>query len=259
MKLYSYYLSDVIGIKNSLSIKDIESKLNIKFSKSIEGSLFFEQEEKIIFVTKFNVITFVGYEKEYAETFLLKFCGISNLVLIEQEDYQIILNKELAEDWKIEGNEIILKRYSSLYIQIIAFVVSQSVGLEKYEIKMEDFLKDSSKIMQNYNHSIFNRKKLTIFLKELSLMRHDMWNNLLLLDKPNIVWENEDIEKLYNKLDTSFEIKSRYDIIEYKLRHLKDDIQSLMDFISHKHSEFLEWIIIWLITFEIIMSFFKTS
>jgi uncharacterized Rmd1/YagE family protein len=78
--------------------------------------------------------------------------------------------------------------------------------------------------------------------------------DLFLLDKPNILWDNENAELLYNKLASSLELKDRFDVIEYKLDSIKDDIAMIMDLTNHNHSSFLEWIIIILIMIEIVMS-----
>ena len=56
------------------------------------------------------------------------------------------------------------------------------------------------------------------------------------------------------------ELKDRFEIVEYKLSSLKEDLSMAVDLFNHKHSEFLEWIIILLIAFEIVMGlieFFK--
>ncbi len=87
-----------------------------------------------------------------------------------------------------------------------------------------------------------------------------MVSDLFLLDKPNILWDNAEAEKLYNRLSSILELKDRFEIVEHKLSHLKDDISMALDLINHRHSEVLEWIIIVLIGFEIVMGlieFFK--
>lgn len=250
MYLYSYYLP------NKIDIIQIERIFNCNFVKSIEGSFYYENNKKMVFLTKFNVVTFIGFDNKEISEKIYELSKMNESELLQQ-DYPLFIDSKINTNWIITNNEIILKEYSSIYIQVIALVVSQSVGLERYEQKIEEFIQKSSQIMEDYSYSISNRKKISLFLKNLSLMRHEMWNNLLLLDKPIIAWENEDIENMYNKFDSILEIKSRYENIEYKLKHLKEDLESLMDFISHKHSEFLEWIIIYLIIFEVIMSIYS--
>ncbi len=93
----------------------------------------------------------------------------------------------------------------------------------------------------------------------MALLRHEIIVDMHLLDKPNILWDDETAERLYNDLSVFFELKERFEIVEFKLGLLKDDIMFLTDILNHKKSEFLEWIIIWLIAFEIIMGLYKMA
>lgn len=102
------------------------------------------------------------------------------------------------------------------------------------------------------------RKTLLELASSLALLRHDLIVELHLLDKPNIVWDDERAERLYNELSIFFELKERFEVVEFKLNLLKDDVTFLTDILNHKKSEFLEWIIIWLIAFEIVMGLYGT-
>ncbi len=53
------------------------------------------------------------------------------------------------------------------------------------------------------------------------------------------------------------ELKERFEVVEYKLNSIKDDIIMIMDLKNHSHSSFLEWIIIILIVIEVIMGFME--
>ena len=84
-----------------------------------------------------------------------------------------------------------------------------------------------------------------------------MVSNLLLLDKPNILWDNAEAEELYNRLAFILELYDRHEIALSKLSQIKEDVMLVMDLINHKKSEFLEWIIIWLIAIEILFSTYE--
>jgi uncharacterized Rmd1/YagE family protein len=91
------------------------------------------------------------------------------------------------------------------------------------------------------------------FVQSVTLIRHDMVGNLLLLDKPNILWDNEEAETLYNRIARILELDDRHEIALSKLSQIKEDVMLVMDLLNHKQSEFLEWIIIILIGVEIVM------
>ncbi|MCJ7764993.1 MAG: RMD1 family protein [Thiovulaceae bacterium] len=130
----------------------------------------------------------------------------------------------------------------------------QSVALELYEQKLSDYYERSRHLIDVADpFSIYKRTRLAYFAKQLVLVRYDMVIDLLLLDKPNILWDNEDAENLYNSLANNLELKDRFDVVEYKLNSIKDDIVMVMDLTNHNHSFFLEWIIIVLIAVEVVM------
>lgn len=253
-----------IALPKSFTRFDIEKKLDCVLKKGIEKAFFTEYRGTYIVYTQFNVITFINYTKDDIVKSLHKL-DVSDAYAFEQnhlfQDYTILIEPTLELTCKVNNENIILKEPSTLLLIVIALVISQSVGLEKYEQDLEMHFSQSRQLLDVSNsHSLIKRSKLAEFAKNLTFIRHGMLTDLFLLDKPNILWDNEDAENLYNLLASILELKDRFEIVAFKLTNLKDDISRVLDLINHKHSEFLEWIIIVLICVEIIVmliEFFK--
>ncbi len=255
MDLVALYLPKV------LNRSDIEAALGVPLKKRIEATFYAEIDDTLITYTQFNVLTMINWPREKIVALLVTL-GIEDAHSYEQEgtfqDYPISINSELAAHFSITNETITLKEYSLLNLIIVAHVISQSVALGVYEQKLSDYFEQSRNLIDTAGtYSIFKRATLAHFAKELVLVRHDMLIDLLLLDKPNILWDNEDAEILYNSLASALEIKDRFDVVEYKLNNIKDDIVMVMDLTNHNHSSFLEWIIIVLIGVEIAMGLFE--
>lgn len=251
LELVSLYLP------KTLQRSDIEDTLNITFKKGIESTYYAEIDDAIIAYTQFNVLTMINWSRIDIINTLMSL-GIDEAEDFDQnglyQDYPLRINKDLPSNFLLSNDEIVLKEYSLINFIIIAHVVSQSVALELYEKKLSDYYERSRYLIDTADtFSIFKRTRLSHFAKQLVLIRHDMLIDLYLLDKPNILWENEDAEMLYNKLANILELKDRFDIVEYKLNSIKDDIVMVMDLTNHNHSSLLEWIIIILIGIEIVM------
>lgn len=145
-----------------------------------------------------------------------------------------------------------------LYLIIIALVISQSMGVREVRTRLDVHFEKSQQLLDlTQSYALLKRSKLIEFARNLTAIQHGMVSDLFLLDKPNILWDNEEAEKLYNHLSSILELKDRFEIVEHKLTNLKDDISMALDMFNHKHSEFLEWIIIGLIGFEIVMGLMK--
>jgi len=94
------------------------------------------------------------------------------------------------------------------------------------------------------------------FAGSIAKERFDILNQLYLLDKPDIIWDDSELESLYNQLSYQLELKNRFEVIEYKITHLKESLELATDLVNQKSSEYLEWIIILLIGVEIIFTIY---
>ena len=246
-----------IALPHSFSRPEIETLLECSFKKGIEKAFYYSYRNSLLVYTHFNVLTFINWDKEEMYQALAKL-GLKNASQFEQttlyQDYPIQIDPHLEHSCRINNDHIILKEPLTLYLIITALVISQSVGLEKYEQDLEKHFEQSQQLLDlTHSYSLFKRTKLIEFARTLMSIQHGMVRELFLLDKPNILWDNEEAEMLYNHLSSILELKDRSQIIEHKLTNLKEDISMALDLFNHKHSEFLEWIIIGLIGFEIIM------
>jgi uncharacterized Rmd1/YagE family protein len=249
MELIAFYLP------KPFTRGDIEEALGVTFKKGIEATYYTEVDKALLTYTQFNVLTMINWPKvKIIET--LEMLGIEEAENFQEggifQDYPIHIDSDLPVNFTVDNDKITLKEYSRISLIIIAHVISQSVALELYEQKLFDYYERSRHLVDTSDtYSIFKRTRLARFAKQLVLIRHDMLIDLLLLDKPNILWDNEDAERLYNSLAYSLDLKDRFEIVEYKLNSIKDDIVMVMDLTNHNHSSFLEWIIIVLIAVEI--------
>jgi len=251
LDLYALYLTQ------SLSHTTLEKVIQTTFKKGIESMLYAEIGDRMITYTHFNVLTFINWPLNDMPN-ILQQLGIENIenLLTKNiyQDYPIEINPDIGKPFAIDNQKITLQERSRNSLLIISHVISQSVALEVYENKLSDYYERSRNLLdESDTFSIFKRTKFAKFAKQLVLIRHEMMIDLYLLDKPNIIWDNANVEDLYNELASSLELKDRFEVVEYKLNSIKDDIVMIMDLTNHNHSSFLEWIIIVLIIIEVIM------
>jgi len=87
-----------------------------------------------------------------------------------------------------------------------------------------------------------------------------MWKNvslmplhLVVLDKPDITWDNPEANSLYLTMARLFELNQRYQEIKHKSETLLDMTDVFSSLSNARRSARLEWIIIILIAIEIIL------
>lgn len=249
MNLLSLYLD------RPISKSTLEYSLDLVMTKGVENGYYGRNETLHVVLAPFGVLTLIADEKKT----ILEALSILNISMEDEQklitqDYPIQIDPEHTDPFTITNEVIILREDTVLSLNVIALAISQSVGLEHYEKRLDTLFSQSRRIVESIHHfSISRRSHLMQFAKRLALTRHDMVSNLLLLDKPNILWDNEEAEGLYNRLAFVLELYDRHEIALSKLSQIKEDVMLVMDIINHKKSEFLEWIIIVLIAVEIVM------
>ena len=76
----------------------------------------------------------------------------------------------------------------------------------------------------------------------------------MLLDKPDITWNSEDAQDFFAQMNKLFELEDRYQAVKNKTEILIDITEILTNLTHAKRATYLEWLIIVLIAFEIIIS-----
>ncbi len=241
--------------------ESVELVTGIRFEKSIEQTWFGKNDVGYVYMSRFNTVCFIGFDNAQIISFL-RAMQVPNAQNYKShylhQDYKIKVDESIDKPFVATNNEVVIKEQSESLISIIAIVASQSVGLEKFEQLLDENMPKSRMMLNDQaGFVIFKRKKLLKFAAFLANIRQDMIMDLLLLDKPNITWDDEVAESLYNKLSDVFDLRERLTQTEYKLSLIRDNIAFLMDTLNHQNSEILEWIIIILIAFEIGMSLYR--
>lgn len=73
-------------------------------------------------------------------------------------------------------------------------------------------------------------------------------------EKPDLLWDHPELDRLYGRLEAEFELGDRARAIEHKLTVIGDAAEVLLDLVQDKRSYRLEMAIFLLIAFEIVVS-----
>ncbi len=75
-------------------------------------------------------------------------------------------------------------------------------------------------------------------------------------EKPDVLWDHPELERIWAKLVDEYDLPQRARVIDRKLATIRDTSETIGDLISTRTSHKLEWYIIALIAFEIVMSLY---
>lgn len=173
----------------------------------------------------------------------------------EQEDVEVKLAPDKPEG--PDGGSILLSSFTVERIQVIAEVLARSVALARYEAQVREnvvAIESWAKGLEQTGSGGRLEKQLRRHLGATLLIQHATATRVEIGDKPDLLWERSDLERLYVRLEDEYELKERDKILERKLALISSTAETLLNIVGTKHSNRLEWYIIGLIVFEIVLS-----
>jgi uncharacterized Rmd1/YagE family protein len=103
----------------------------------------------------------------------------------------------------------------------VAVVVAQSAAMEYYERLVEDLFRRTDALVDVLEKSGTVRARPTRlhrFIGEAITSRNEVLSVLHLLDKPDEVWEDPELDRIYDDLRAEFDLTDHYQALEAKLR-----------------------------------------
>ncbi|AXX95496.1 RMD1 family protein [Arcobacter ellisii] len=167
------------------------------------------------------------------------------------------LNYTLENEFKINFDTIYLNNLSNISKIAISQALAQNVKLDQFEKELLTSIENNSSIPLQLAHTgkiNLTKKEISKKIGELFLVKSKMNLHYDLLDTPEFFWEYPEYENQYEKLIKYLDIKSRVEVLNKKLEVIQELLHVLGDEQKHRYSSFLEWIIIILITFEIVIN-----
>jgi uncharacterized Rmd1/YagE family protein len=192
---------------------------------------------------------FIQFIKNYATK-------IVDLDLSEQ--YKIItvehLNKIL-----VKNDYVSVAQIDSSLLRIVMLNIGQSVALEHYEVLTDELITSSKHYIQeleNHGKLSISKTNLLKYIGKVLNVKNSIVDNLYILDDPNLVWDNEELNLLNRNLKTNFDINPRFKDLDYRLQIVENNLTLFTDVLNVRESSRLEWIVIILIAIEIIIALF---
>jgi uncharacterized Rmd1/YagE family protein len=172
----------------------------------------------------------------------------------EVEELDIYRGKSSAA---VQSDAVWLDKVTLERIQIIADVLGKSLVLSLYEKEVAgkfDGIAPVALELANSGKVRADSKSLLSKIGNLILIEHRMVGRAEIGDKPEILWEYPSLGGLYAALEDEFELHERHAALERKLTLISDTVHTLADIVENKKIHKLEWYVIGLICFEVVLS-----
>ncbi|MBD3885071.1 RMD1 family protein [Phormidium tenue FACHB-886] len=175
------------------------------------------------------------------------------------ETEEIVLMQDETNDGRVENGVIWLKEFNIGRFQIVADVLAKSVVLAHYEIgtgKVFDQIEPFAESLQRTTRDERWGKELLRQLGSTLSIQHKIVGRVEIIDKPELLWDSPDLERLYQRLENDYEIRERHLALERKLDLISRTAETVLDLLQHNTGLRVEWYVVILIVVEILLSLF---
>jgi required for meiotic nuclear division protein 1 len=175
-------------------------------------------------------------------------------------DYKddFVIHVKADQPLKLNFNSIELPELNNAVIEILMLNIAQSVSLDYYENLGNQIVAETGKLtdqLEKVGKLQISKKKLLMFIGKTLNIKNSIIDNLYIFDAPEIVWENEYLNKVDDAIKKSLDLKMRYRDIDYKLKIVQENLTLFTDLLQNKESNRMEVIVIVLILIEVVNIF----
>ena len=215
------------------------------------------------FVTlfRYGVVVTLCLSPEEEEQVLrsLKTRLVRPIVTAEEETLLIELAPD-KDDQILPGGPLLLKAITPEHLIVIADALSKSVVLARDEREVAgvfEIVEPFARQLAEKGRIDASRRTILKHIGNALLVQHRLSGRVAVTEKPDAVWDRQDLDRLYARLEDEYELKERAEALSRKLAVIADTAEILADTIDTGRSLRLEIIIVILIAIELAIAGFQ--
>src|SRR5262249_22033789 len=158
------------------------------------------------------------------------------------------------------GGPIIVRDLSPARLIVVADALAKNVALSRDEHearKVFEVIEPFAAELARSGRSPSNRRQMLRTIGQALLVSHRMAGRVEVEDKPDVLWDNPQLERLYARLADEYELKERAAGLSRKVRVIDETTHALTDIIDTERSMRLEATIVALIVVEVLIAFYE--
>jgi len=178
---------------------------------------------------------------------------------VEDESTAIEIAPE-RDDQVTTGGPISLKDLSPARLLVVADVLAKNDALvrdEREVAKGLELVEPFASRLALRGRASSNRREMLRLIGQALLVHHRMSGRVQVDEKPDVLWDRGDLERLHARLADEYELKERAGALRHKLQIIDETMRALTDIIDTERSVRLEWTIVALIIVEVVIAFYE--
>lgn len=210
---------------------------------------------------RFGVAVFVGLSPLEEDETILKLAARTQGKRGLAHDETAILEVAAEHDDRIPpGGPIALKDLSDERFLCIADALAKSVALGRDEREVNsvlDVVEPFAVEVARSGRPPWKRRAMLRLVGQALLVQQRVSGRIAVDEKPDILWDRPDLERLYARLEDEYELKERGRTLQRKLDLVVETVRALTDILDTDRSTRLEATIVLLIVLETVLAIYQ--
>jgi uncharacterized Rmd1/YagE family protein len=176
----------------------------------------------------------------------------------EREEIVVHVGKEVGD--VLQGSDVFLPAVDLHHLQLIAEVLARSLVLEHYESRTArsfDLVEPFARRLAHMRARWTRPGELLVHIGEVLLNQQEMVGRIEVSEKPDLLWDHPELERLYARLEAEYELRERYRALERKLELISRTAATVLDIVQARRTLRVEWYIVILIVVEIVILLYE--
>jgi hypothetical protein len=154
------------------------------------------------------------------------------------------------------GN-IVLPDQTIERLQLVADVLAKNLMLSHYETRIAsifDRIEPLAATLRKQGRTGARSRELLQHIGNVLEMQHQMVGRVETGEKPELLWEHPELERLYMRLADEYELRDRDRALDRKLDIISRTVETLLGLVQACNSARVEWYIVLLIVAELVLA-----
>lgn len=210
-------------------------------------------------VFRYGAVVFFDASDEARQEFLQSLADRVQGRFERPETERALVHVDDKREEGVSEHALVIKEASLERAQIIAEILAKSVILARNELAMTGVftaLEPMASELQKTGRGFNKARHLTQHIGQVLLMQQNMVGRVEVTEKPELLWERPDLERLYLRLEDEYELRERHLALERKLDLISSTATTLLELLQARRSLRVEWYIVILIIVDILLGLY---
>lgn len=213
-------------------------------------------------VFRYGVVVLIGLDT-LAEDEVLRAIAPRISSAIEKREEEIAVLAPADGDERVDPDGLVrIADRSPARLLVVAHAIAGSAVLAHHERQVADVLEtiepwaiDLARTGRRHGA----RRNVIRLIGQALLVEHRVSGRVAAGDKPDLLWDRPDLERLYARLENEYELGERAEVLNHKLGVIGQTARLMTDLIDTERSLRLEAAIVILIVFEIGLTLYQMA